>query len=98
MIYTHILKKVIKPARYTGGEYNSCDPAKPHEISFCFCFPEPYEVAMSNLGMKILYHMLNDRPDTVCERCFMPWPDLSEILIRQDIPLFSIESKKSPGI
>ena len=95
MIYTHILKKVIKPARYTGGEYNSCDPAKPHEISFCFCFPEPYEVAMSNLGMKILYHMLNDRPDTVCERCFMPWPDLSEILIRQDIPLFSIESKKS---
>lgn len=95
MRYTEILQKVNKPARYTGGEYNSCDPDKPHDISFCFCFPEPYEVAMSNLGMKILYHMLNERLDTVCERCFMPWPDLSEILEKENTPLFSIESKKS---
>lgn len=95
MKYANLLQKVNKPARYTGGEYNSCDPEKPHKISFCFCFPEPYEVAMSNLGMKIIYHMLNDRPDTVCERCFMPWPDLSEILAKENIPLFSIESKKA---
>jgi radical SAM family uncharacterized protein len=58
------------------------------------CFPEPYEIAMSNLGIKILYHMLNEREDTVCERCFFPWQDFSDILRLKNIPLFSIESKK----
>lgn len=95
MKYKDVFLSVNKPARYTGGEYNSCDYLKPRSLDFCLCFPEPYEVAMSNLGIKILYHMLNDREDTVCERCFFPWEDFSGELQKNNIPLFSIESKKS---
>lgn len=95
MKYNDIFLKVNKPARYTGGEFNSCDYNKPHDLAFCMCFPEPYEVAMSNLGIKILYHMLNGRADTVCERCFFPWEDFTKELTANNIPLFSIESKKS---
>lgn len=95
MKYSEIFSKVNKPARYTGDEYNSCNFLKPHSLSFCLCFPEPYEIAMSNLGMKILYHMLNGREDTVCERCFFPWTDFSALLKQNNIPLFSIESKKA---
>lgn len=94
MKFKEIFSKVNKPSRYTGGEYNSCNYLKPHSLSFCLCFPEPYEIAMSNLGIKILYHMLNERDDTVCERCFMPWTDFSQALKEKSIPLFSIESKK----
>ena len=95
MKYNDIFLKVNKPARYTGGEYNSCNWVKPHDLSFCMCFPEPYEVAMSNLGIKILYHMLNSRTDTACERCFFPWEDFTKEIKANNIPLFSIESKKS---
>lgn len=95
MKYKDIFLKVNKPARYTGGEYNSCNTDKQNKMSFCLCFPEPYEVAMSNLGMKILYHMLNENEDIVCERCFYPWEDFSAELVKNSIPLFSIESKKS---
>lgn len=95
MKYKDIFLKVNKPSRYTGGEFNSCDYKKPCKLRFCLCFPEPYEIAMSNLGMKILYHMLNERNDTVCERCFFPWQDFSKELENNNIPLFSIESKKA---
>ena len=69
-----LLLKVNKPARYSGGEYNTPSMNKPDALKVCVCFPDVYEVGMSNLGIKILYHMLNEQPDIRCERCFAPWP------------------------
>lgn len=87
------LKRVQKPARYIGNEFNSVHKEKTDGmVSFAFCFPDVYEVGMSHLGMKILYHMLNDREDTVCERVFAPWVDMEEELRCADIPLLSLES------
>ncbi|MBR5155016.1 MAG: TIGR03960 family B12-binding radical SAM protein [Clostridia bacterium] len=87
------LKKVQKPARYIGNEFNSVHKEKTEEmVSFAFCFPDVYEVGMSHLGMKILYHMLNDREDTVCERVFAPWVDMEEELRNAQLPLLSLES------
>ena len=89
-----ILKHVQKPGRYTGGELNSVvkDPSSV-KIRYAFCFPDSYEIGMSNLGMKILYHVLNLRPDTYCERVFAPWPDMEEEMKKEGIPLFSLETK-----
>ena len=92
--YNEILLSVEKPARYTGGEYNIPNMTKPHNFDFCFCFPDTYEIGMSNLGLSILYQLLNAKPDVVCERCFAPWFDMAEILKKQHIPLVSIETKK----
>ena len=88
-----ILKEVSKPTRYTGGELNSVvkDP-KSVKVRHSFWFPDVYEVAMSHLGLKILYHMMNERPDTWCERCFTPWPDMEEKMREYHLPLFSLES------
>ena len=87
------LKKVQKPARYIGNEFNSVHKEKTGDmVSFAFCFPDVYEVGMSHLGMKILYHMLNDREDTVCERVFAPWVDMEEELRLNNIPLLTLES------
>lgn len=82
-----------KPARYIGGEFNLPDMNKPHTIKFCMCFPDLYEVGMSNLGIAILYDVLNKTDGVVCERCFAPWIDLGDILKEKDIPLFSIETR-----
>lgn len=69
-----ILMQVQKPTRYTGGEINICRKNPDDvDIRFGFCFPDVYEVAMSHLGIKILYHTLNERSDTYCERVFAPW-------------------------
>lgn len=89
-----ILKKVQKPTRYTANEYNSVikDPESV-AIRYAFCFPDVYEVGMSHLGMKILYHMLNSREDTYCERVFAPWTDMEEELRKAHIPLFALESR-----
>lgn len=87
------LKRVQKPARYIGNEFNSIHKEwKPGMMSVAFCFPDVYEVGMSHLGMKILYHMLNEREDTVCERVFAPWDDMEQELRREGIPLLSMES------
>ena len=78
--YESCLKKVQKPARYIGNEFGSVHKKWTDDIlSFAFCFPDVYEVGMSHLGMKILYHMLNDREDTVCERVFAPWDDMEAV-------------------
>ncbi|GAE88177.1 Fe-S oxidoreductase [Acetivibrio straminisolvens JCM 21531] len=72
-----ILQNVEKPSRYTGNEWNSVKKdLKEIDIRFAFCFPDVYEVGMSHLGMKILYHLLNERDDTYCERVFAPWVDM----------------------
>lgn len=85
--------KVEKPARYVGGEYGVPDMKKACRVRFCMCFPDVYEVGMSNLGMAILYEALNRDPDIVCERCYAPWFDFSDELQRAGLPLPSIETK-----
>ncbi|HCW54768.1 MAG TPA: TIGR03960 family B12-binding radical SAM protein [Clostridium sp.] len=89
-----ILFKVEKPSRYTGGEMNEIikDP-KEVDIRFAFCFPDVYEVGMSHLGSRILYHTINLREDTYCERAFAPWPDMEELMRKNNIPLFTLETK-----
>lgn len=88
-----ILMSVEKPSRYTGKEWNSVikNPADV-KIRFAFCFPDTYEVGMSNLGMKILYHLLNERKDTYCERVFAPWTDMEDKMRQNGIPLYAIET------
>ncbi len=88
-----ILPKVQKPARYTGGEYNQImkDRAKV-DLRLAFCFPDTYEIGMSNLGMKILYHTMNNLEYVWCERVFAPWSDMYEEMKRNSIPLYALES------
>lgn len=89
------LKRVQKPARYIGNEFNSIHKEWSSDMmSVAFCFPDVYEVGMSHLGMKILYHMLNEREDTVCERVFAPWDDMEQEMRKEGIPLLSMESAK----
>ncbi len=89
-----LLKSVEKPSRYTGNEWNSVvkDP-KSVDIRFAFCFPDTYEVGMSHLGMKILYHLLNERSDCYCERVFAPWTDMEQKMRENNIPLYALETK-----
>lgn len=86
------LKKVEKPTRYTGGEINSVVKDPEGKVRFAFCFPDTYEIGMSHLGMKILYHVLNKREDTYCERVFAPWIDMEEEMRKRDIKLFALET------
>ena len=89
-----ILLSIETPARYTGGEVNSVmkDPEKV-DIRFAMCFPDVYEIGMSHLGIQILYDMFNRREDTWCERVYSPWPDLDQVMRREHIPLFALESQ-----
>lgn len=88
-----LLSMVQKPGRYTGGELNSVIK-NPEDVDmrFAFCFPDTYEIGMSHLGMKILYSLLNKREDTWCERVFAPWVDMEELMRKNDVPLFALES------
>ena len=89
-----ILMEVEKPARYTGNEWNMVrKDARNVKIRFAFCFPDVYEVGMSHLGMKILYHLMNEREDVYCERVFAPWTDMEERMRRNHIPLFALETR-----
>jgi len=90
-----ILLQVNKPGRYIGGEWNS--PQKDFEktdIKFALAFPDLYEVGMSNLGVRIIYGILNNIPDVSCERFFSPGIDMENLLRRNSIEIFSLESKK----
>ena len=88
------LAEVQKPSWYVGGEYGSVVKNKEAvNIRFAFCFPDMYDVGMSHLGMKILYHMMNDTmPDVWCERVFMPNTDMQQLMRENDISLFGLES------
>jgi len=89
-----ILYKVEKPARYIGGELNQIIKDKNEvDIRFAFCFPDVYEVGMAHLGSRILYHTINKREDTYCERAFAPWPDMEKEMREQNIPLYTLETK-----
>ena len=88
-----ILPRVQKPARYVGGEYNAVIKDKAQvDTRIAFCFPDTYEIGMSNLGMRILYGVMNQMEGVWCERVFAPWGDMEEEMRRADIPLFGLES------
>ena len=88
-----ILPRVQKPARYTGGEYNQIIKDKNNiDIRLAFCFPDTYEIGMSNLGMKILYNTMNSLDYVWCERVFAPWSDMYDEMKKADIPLYALES------
>ncbi|MBQ8300887.1 MAG: TIGR03960 family B12-binding radical SAM protein [Clostridia bacterium] len=88
-----ILSAVMKPTRYTGGELNSVIKNPDDvDVRFGFCFPDTYEIAMSHLGLKILYHTLNEREDTYCERVFAPWTDMEEEMKKHGMKLFALET------
>ena len=89
-----ILLSVDKAARYIGGEVNSIMKDKDKVTTrVAFCFPDVYEIGMSNLGMMLLYNMFNKRPDVWCERVYSPWLDLDKLMREQNIPLFALESQ-----
>ena len=89
-----MLEKVQKAPRYTGGEMNTAikdwDACPLH---FAFCFPDTYEIGMSHLGLKILYGLINREDWSLCERVFMPWLDMMELMKQEQVPLFSLESR-----
>lgn len=88
-----VLKSVEKPGRYIGGEYNSVIKNREDvKCRFAFCFPDIYEIGMSNLGVRILYDVLNKDKDIWCERVYAPWPDMKEKMERYSIPLTAMES------
>jgi len=91
--YNSLLGSVAKPCRYLNSEWNAIH--KDHsrtKARFCLCYPDVYEVGMSHLGLKILYHVLNSHPDYLAERAFAPWPDMEAALRKAQLPLASLES------
>lgn len=88
------LMHIQKPARYIGGEWNSV--VKDHDsvdVKVALAFPDVYEVAMSHLGLKIIYSVLNKRKDTLAERVYAPWVDMEALMREKHIPLYTLESK-----
>lgn len=94
----NILRRVQKPARYVGGEWNALRKDwEKTPVKIVFAFPDVYEVGMSYLGLQILYHVVNQRDDALMERTFAPWPDLEKEMRQNRIPLFSLESQRPVG-
>lgn len=92
--HDNLLISVRKPGRYIGREWNSV--IKDHasvDVSVCLAYPDAYEVGMSNLGLTILYDIINADPKAVCERVFAPWPDMEEALRENKVPLWSLETQ-----
>ncbi len=88
-----ILKSISKPGRYAGGEYGQIIKNKADvKARFAFCFPDTYEIGMSNLGVRLLYGSLNEHPDIWCERAYTPWVDMQEEMKKHDLPLTALES------
>ncbi|WP_088188381.1 TIGR03960 family B12-binding radical SAM protein [Desulfosporosinus sp. FKA] len=87
------LPKVLKPSRYLGSEWNAIKKDwDKTEVHMAFAFPDVYEVGMSHLGTKILYHLVNSFPEFLCERVFAPWVDMEEMLRQKMLPLYTLES------
>ena len=88
-----ILPRVQKPSRYTGGEYNQIiKDRNAVDLRVAFCFPDTYEIGMSNLGMSNHYQTMNSLDFVWCERAFAPWGDMYEEMKRENIPLYALES------
>ena len=90
-----ILPGVQKPARYTGGEYNEIqkDPESVR-VNVAYCFPDTYEIGMSNLGMRILYGVMNEMDGVWCQRVFHPWGDMEAEMRKHGLPLWALESQR----
>lgn len=89
-----ILPTVQKPARYTGGEWGEVQKNRNDvNVRVAFCFPDTYEIGMSNVGMRILYGVMNEIPDVWCERVFAPWGDMEDAMRKHGIPLWALESQ-----
>lgn len=87
------LPKVLKPSRYIGSEWNAIRKDWNNtEVHMAFAFPDVYEVGMSHLGTRILYHLVNSFPEFLCERVFAPWVDMEQTLREKEIPLYALES------
>ena len=97
-VLDRLILSAQKPSRYAGGELNAVhkDLSKAR-VTWALAFPDTYEVGMSNVGFRLLYHALNERPDVACERLFMPWSDMEAALRAEKQPLFSIESRAPLG-
>ena len=93
-IKQRILPTVQKPARYTGGEWGEIRKNKEDvRVRVAFCFPDTYEIGMSNLGMRILYGVMNEMDGVWCERVFAPWSDMESAMRANSIPLWTLESQ-----
>ncbi|MCX6037624.1 MAG: B12-binding domain-containing radical SAM protein, partial [Chloroflexi bacterium] len=89
-----ILLKVQKPGRYVGGELNAVVKDWDEiETKVAFIFPDIYDIGISNLGLQILYDLVNQRPDALAERAYAPWVDMEDLMRSRGIPLYSLESK-----
>jgi len=93
MFPDELLRQVTKPVRYLGREWNAVikDPSEVL-VRFALCYPDAYEIGMSHQGLRILYEVVNRRPDAACERFFHPWPDAAKLLRQRGLPLCSLES------
>jgi len=97
-VYLSLLSEVERPSRYVGGEVGSI--VKPWDdcaIKACLVFPDAYEIGISNMGLQILYQIVNARPDALAERAYAPWPDYERALRRRNLPLRSLEGKRPLG-
>jgi radical SAM family uncharacterized protein len=93
-ILTRILPHVEKPGRYTGGELNqSVKDWDSTPVRIALLFPDIYDIGMSNLGLGVLYEIINRRPDALAERIYLPWGDMEAAMRREGIPLYSLESR-----
>ena len=96
---THMLQRILptvqKPARYTGGEFNEIIK-NPEDIRvrIAYCFPDTYEIGMSNLGMRILYGVMNQMEGVWCQRVFAPWGDMEQVMREKNLPLWALESQQ----
>src|SRR5512135_226596 len=89
-----LVLKAQKPSRYVGAEFGAVrKDLGSVRLRFALAFPDTYEVGMSNLGFRLLYHALNDRADVACERVFLPWPDMEAMLRENGHPLFTLETR-----
>ncbi|MCW2277127.1 TIGR03960 family B12-binding radical SAM protein [Heliophilum fasciatum] len=95
LLEERILAQVTKPTRYTGGEFNQVRKNWDDvDVTMAFAFPDVYEVGMSHLGLRILYHLVNDQPRMAMERVFAPWTDMEAKMRQAGVPLFALESRK----
>ena len=89
-----ILPTVQKPARYIGGEWGEIKKElNDVRVRVAFCFPDTYEIGMSNVGMRILYGVMNSMDGVWCERVFAPWGDMEDAMRKHDLPLWALESQ-----
>ena len=94
-LLARILPTVQKPARYTGGEYNEIKKDLDQvRVRVAFCFPDTYEIGMSNVGMRILYGVMNEMEGVWCERVFAPWSDMEAAMRANQLPLWALESQQ----